>query len=167
MSKDRGQIMSIEPFPRNESERSARDRENVHLGCRRILLATRHMRIFGAAASIIALLTCLMCACQTANVQQAASPSTPKMGQVVIQWPTEQAPDVYGFNIYRSDSSQGPFTRVNSDIISAATGKGKDHYRYVDKPLELGRTYFYYIESISYAGQKKKISSVIPVNARP
>ena len=111
------------------------------------------------------ILASLVCACQTPSPEQAALPPSPKLGQVVIQWPTEYGADIYGFNIYRGESAQGPFTHINADIIPTATGKDKEYYRYVDKPLELGKTYFYYIESISYAGQKRKITPLIPVNA--
>ena len=116
--------------------------------------------------SLLGILASLMCACQTPSAEQPALPPLQKMGQVVIQWPTDYGADVYGFNIYRGESAQGPFVRINADIISTSTGKDKEFHRYIDKPLELGKTYFYYIESISYAGQKTKITPVIPVNAK-
>lgn len=118
----------------------------------------------GALAGIV---TILVFACQTPGTERPGKSPSEKMGQVVIQWPTEYGADVYGFNIYRSESAQGPFTRVNTDIIPSSSGENKEYYRYIDKPLALGKTYFYYIESISYAGQKRKMTPVLPINAVP
>ena len=157
--------MSAETYSRKRGERFACGRD---LASRQSpsMLFRKKATTSGARVLLLAgILASLVCACQTPSLEQAALPSSPNMGQVVIQWPTEYGADVYGFNIYRAESTQGPFTRVNADIIPTATGKDKEYYRYVDKPLELGKTYFYYIESISYAGQKSKITPVIPVNA--
>ena len=167
MNNSHKMSMSAETYSRKRGERFAcgRDLTSRQSPC---TLSRAKVTTSGARVLLLAgILASLVCACQTPSPEQAALPPSPKLGQVVIQWPTEHGADAYGFNIYRGESAQGPFTHVNADIIPAATGEDKEYYRYVDKPLELGETYFYYIESISYAGQKKKITPVIPVNAVP
>ncbi len=167
MNNSHKMSMSAETYSGKRGKRFACGRELIS---RRSPCALSRVKVTTSGARVlylVGILASIVCACHTPSTEQAALPRPPKMGQVVIQWPIEHGVNVYGFNIYRGESAQGPFTHVNADIIPAATSKDKEYYRYVDKPLELGKTYFYYIESISYAGQKRKITPVIPVNAVP
>ncbi|AXA36708.1 hypothetical protein BRCON_1931 [Candidatus Sumerlaea chitinivorans] len=74
-------------------------------------------------------------------------------GQVRIRWRTESQEDNYGFNIYRAESPDGPYTKINKGIIPGAGTTNIPHdYCYVDRPLPRGKVFYYYIESVSNAG---------------
>jgi hypothetical protein len=71
--------------------------------------------------------------------------------KIEIEWETETEINTAGFNIYRSDSAEGEFVRINpqiipsqSDAVSGAT------YLYTDKNVERGKTYFYRLEDIEF-----------------
>jgi hypothetical protein len=71
--------------------------------------------------------------------------------KIDIEWETETEIDTAGFNIYRSNSAEGEFVRINpqiipsqSDAVSGAT------YLYTDKNVERGKTYYYQLEDIEY-----------------
>ena len=71
--------------------------------------------------------------------------------KIEIEWETETEINTAGFNIYRSDSAEGEFVRINpqiipsqSDAVSGAT------YLYTDKNVERGKTYYYQLEDIEY-----------------
>jgi hypothetical protein len=85
-------------------------------------------------------------------------------GKVTIRWRNETEHDNYGFNIYRSEKKEGPFTKLNKEIIpGAGTSSTPKEYVYLDKPLEIGKIFYYYIESISFAGEKERITPVTKV----
>jgi hypothetical protein len=71
--------------------------------------------------------------------------------KIEIEWETETEINTAGFNIYRSDSAEGEFVRINpqiipsqSDAVSGAT------YLYTDKNVERGKTYYYRLEDIEF-----------------
>ena len=41
--------------------------------------------------------------------------------RVVVEWSTASELDTAGFNLYRSESPDGPFEKVNQNLISGAT----------------------------------------------
>jgi hypothetical protein len=73
--------------------------------------------------------------------------------KVVVEWSTASELDTVGFNLYRSDTPQGPGTRVNPDLIppSADPQTGGD-YKFTDTDVIPGRTYYYFLEDISASG---------------
>lgn len=74
-------------------------------------------------------------------------------GRVIIRWRTETQEENLGFNIYRSETPEGPYVKVNPSLIpgEGSTNIPKD-YCYEDKPLPRGKVFYYYIESVSTAG---------------
>ncbi len=91
-------------------------------------------------------------------------PGETAKGKVIITWATESEEDNYGFNIYRGKTKDGPFVKINKEIIQGAgTANDRREYIYADQPLEIGDTYYYYIESVSFAGQKEAFTPVSPV----
>jgi hypothetical protein len=79
-------------------------------------------------------------------------------GRVFIRWRTESQDDNYGFNIYRSEQADGPYTKINAYIIpgEGSTNIPKD-YCYMDKPVPRGKVFYYYIESVSNQGVAEKV----------
>jgi hypothetical protein len=76
---------------------------------------------------------------------------------VVVKWRTESELNNLGFDVYRSESLDGTFTKVNQTRIAGAGTDGTPHsYRFTDENVEVGQTYYYYIEDISYNGERHR-----------
>jgi len=96
------------------------------------------------------------------NASEQKAPE-PIKGKITIRW-QNQSQETYGFNIYRGDSREGPFTKINKDIIPAAGSAGtQKEFVFIDQPLEIGKSFYYYVESVSFAGQKEAITPVTKV----
>ena len=83
-----------------------------------------------------------------------------------LKWSTASEVDNFGFDIYRGDSEEGPFVRLNeTPIAGAGTSDVPTYYEYVDDTIDPRRGYYYYIESISISGERERFT---PVNyAKP
>ena len=77
----------------------------------------------------------------------------PAGASVVVEWTTANEVDTAGFNLYRSDSPDGPFIQINSSLIPASTDPlTGGQYEYLDTAVEPGRTYYYQLEDVEYSG---------------
>ena len=67
---------------------------------------------------------------------------------IQLSWQSAQENDLIGFNIYRSESPDGPQVQINYELIAAITpGQLQGNaYRFVDTTAEAGKTYFYWVE---------------------
>ncbi len=90
--------------------------------------------------------------------------------KVTLHWTTESEIDNKGFNIYRSLSADGIFSKVNEELIpGAGNSYMRLDYDYTDKGLTNGLEYFYKLESVSYGNALStyhQIVSAIPSRAR-
>ena len=69
----------------------------------------------------------------------AASPS-PKPLSNAIKWSTASEVENFGYDVFRGDKEEGPFTKLNSKIIAGAgTVDEPRYYQYVDETIEVGR----------------------------
>jgi len=72
---------------------------------------------------------------------------------VVITWVTEAEIDNAYFNLYRAESEEGPYEKINSSPISA---KGESpagaSYVYTDTNLQSGMSYWYKLEDVDLSG---------------
>gem|GEM_PF-3313709 len=86
-------------------------------------------------------------------------------GSVTLAWKTASEIENAGFNLYRSESKQGNYTKINEQLIPAkgSAVQGAD-YIFIDKNVKNGRTYYYKLEDIDTAG-KRTIHG--PVQATP
>jgi len=118
-------------------------------------------------SSLICILLCIgLGSCSLFSKEQNPVKSSDKdpQGKVIIRWRNETEHDNYGFHIYRGKTEKGPFKKINKEIIpGSGTTSTPREYVYVDQPLEIGETFYYYIEAISFAGVKEKITPVTPV----
>jgi hypothetical protein len=73
--------------------------------------------------------------------------------KIVIEWSTESELDIAGFNLLRGESLEGPFTRINPQLIPPSKDPltGGD-YAYEDMDLKPGVTYYYVLEDIDISG---------------
>lgn len=71
--------------------------------------------------------------------------------KIEIEWETETEINTAGFNIYRSDTAEGEFVRINEQIIpSQSDAVSGATYVYLDDRVERGKTYYYRLEDIDY-----------------
>ncbi|MCX7766244.1 MAG: hypothetical protein N2246_06020 [Candidatus Sumerlaeia bacterium] len=87
-------------------------------------------------------------------------PPAEQTAKIRILIPKIQSKNYYGFNIYRSESRDGPFIKVNKQLILAPSPEEKTPQYYIDEPLIKGKVYYYYIEGIDYLGKKERITPV-------
>ena len=83
-------------------------------------------------------------------------------GGVALAWETVSEVDNAGFNIYRANSAEGPWTRVNETLIATQTpGSSEGHaYAWTDTALAggaasasaAGVTYWYMLEDVALDG---------------
>ena len=89
--------------------------------------------------------------------------------QVTLDWKTASEINTAGFNVYRSESVDGPYVRINSQLIPASTDSlvgGK--YEYQDTTVSPGKTYYYQLEDVEYNGASTRHPAVsVTVAATP
>ena len=68
---------------------------------------------------------------------------------IVIFWTTGSELETVGFHVYRSESINGPFNRVNQTLITAhGSSIQGDDYHFIDRAVVTGTTYFYQLEEV-------------------
>ena len=73
------------------------------------------------------------------------------MPVVSLQWVTRREEDNIGFNVYRSQTKNGAFEKVNPQLIRSSQS---GHYKFVDGTIEAGRRYYYKIEDVDLSGAR-------------
>lgn len=72
---------------------------------------------------------------------------------VTVEWTTATETHTAGFNVSRADSSDGPFTRINTRIVPGSPDPlhgGK--YQYLDTSADPAHTYYYKLEEVEDDG---------------
>lgn len=78
-----------------------------------------------------------------------------------IRWSTASEVDNFGFDVYRSESPDGPFERLNEDTIEGGgTTDEPREYSWTDDTIDPHTTYYYYVESLSMTGEREKFTPV-------
>jgi len=73
--------------------------------------------------------------------------------EVMIQWDTASEVDTAGFNLYRSEVEEGPFEKINNELVPASSDPyAGSNYSYRDKDVEAGINYFYQLEDVDKKG---------------
>ena len=79
-------------------------------------------------------------------------------GAVIITWATESELDNAGFNILRSVSRSGEFTKINAQLIPGAGTTGeKNTYTWTDTSAKPNVVYYYQIEDVSLDGEHRTL----------
>ena len=80
---------------------------------------------------------------------------------VVLKWTTESEVDNAGFYIHRSETKNGEFKVVNPTMIQGAgTTSERNTYTWKDTTAKPNVAYYYRIEDISHAGDRKQLATV-------
>jgi hypothetical protein len=97
----------------------------------------------------------------------AAAPQSPpppsQVREVRLKWTAASEDRLYGYLVYRAEDRQGPYRRVSREIVRVQPAEtGPQHrYEYVDREVQAGRTYFYYLDVITVGGRKVTFSGVL------
>lgn len=84
---------------------------------------------------------------------------------IIIDWTTESEIDNAGFNLYRSESEDGEYVKINPSLIptKGSSTQGAS-YQFVDDNVKNRNTYYYKLEDIDLSGNSTFHG---PVNATP
>ncbi|NOX88983.1 MAG: S8 family serine peptidase [Calditrichaeota bacterium] len=79
----------------------------------------------------------------------------------LLSWRTESEIDNLGFNILRSNSANDDFRTIasflsDSTLRGLGTSSAGKEYRFIDKTVKAGNTYYYLLEDVSINGSKTK-----------
>jgi hypothetical protein len=70
-----------------------------------------------------------------------------------VAWITASELNTAGFNVLRGNTPNGPFTRVNPELIPAANDPlVGGSYIFTDTNVSFGQTYYYRIEEVEFSG---------------
>ena len=76
---------------------------------------------------------------------------------VVVSWRTESEINNSGSNVYRSESRDSKFVKINPEMLKGAGISAEPHeYKFVDEAVEPGYTYYYYLKSIDFSGDEQQ-----------
>jgi hypothetical protein len=80
---------------------------------------------------------------------------------LTIRWTTESELDIIGFNIYRADSPDGEFIKVNNELIPPADDPfiGGEHL-FEDENVTSGTTYYYQLETVDRNGNTTRSDTI-------
>ncbi len=73
--------------------------------------------------------------------------------KVTISWETSSETDNNGFNIFRSENTEfSASTTINPWVIAAVNSSSGGSYSFDDNDIEMNKTYYYWLESLSLDG---------------
>ncbi len=99
----------------------------------------RHLALIPGALALVLLVAC-------------GSPNP----VVTIRWTTKSEYNTAGFNLYRAESEDGPYVKINATLIPAKDDPalGGD-YVYTDTQVVAGHTYYYKLEDLDTTGVRE------------
>ena len=71
--------------------------------------------------------------------------------QVALSWTASSSPGIAGYNAYRSTISGGPYTQLNSGLISTTS--------YTDQTLQSAHKYYYVTTAVNSQGVEGSYSN--------
>ncbi|MGB8885100.1 MAG: hypothetical protein WCC87_00150, partial [Candidatus Korobacteraceae bacterium] len=85
------------------------------------------------------------------GTQQTVTVTLTVTAQVILTWTASTSPGIAGYNAYRSTTSGGPYTQLNSSLISTTT--------YNDLAVQNGYTYYYVTTAVNNQGMQSGYSN--------
>ena len=71
--------------------------------------------------------------------------------QIALSWTASTSPGTAGYNVYRSDTNNGPYSRINSSLVTTTS--------YNDQVVQEGPTYYYVTTAVSSQGMESAYSN--------
>ena len=86
----------------------------------------------------------------------------------LLKWEMTNESTIFGYEVYRSIKAEGPFARVNSEIIPRLSDDSaiSSVYRWRDSDVKSGTDYWYYIGVVYQNGRKESLSSAQKIKAK-
>ncbi len=101
--------------------------------------------------------------CTVATVQRIVNailggPCVTDTRLVILNWVASVSSNVIGYNVYRSTTSGGPYTKLNTALVTTTT--------FTDTTVQRGQTYYYVARAVDSAnnesGNSNQASATIP-----
>jgi fibronectin type 3 domain-containing protein len=86
--------------------------------------------------------------CGTAKVSSRVPISSPSSHSVTLRWDASASAGVIGYNIYRSETSYGPYRKLNSTFVTGTS--------YKDVFVSAGETYYYGITAVGRGNSERR-----------
>ena len=87
-------------------------------------------------------------------------PERLETGEIVVRWITESEMNNAGFNILRSETRDGEFTKLNTKLIAGqGTTSERTTYAYADTSAKPNVVYYYQIQDVSLEGQVNTLAT--------
>jgi hypothetical protein len=101
------------------------------------------------------------------RIDEASQQEAPGSGPL-LKWQIANEAGIYGYAIYRGNSADGPFARVNDTIVKAenAGDNTTASYQWRDTTAQKGREYWYYITIFNNNGKKTSLTGPQKVRAK-
>lgn len=78
-----------------------------------------------------------------------------------VHWVTASEHETFGYDVFRGESKEGPFVKLtDKPILGAGTSDERHDYRFVDETIDPTKGYYYYVEEVSLAGVRQRISPI-------
>jgi hypothetical protein len=91
--------------------------------------------------------------CPVTLIKLTSFEAIPASNKVILEWTTESEINNAGFNIYRAESEDGEYVKINPTLIPAeGNGTSGATYKYVDDSVRNRITYYYKLEDIDLKG---------------
>ncbi|MCX5885280.1 MAG: DUF1566 domain-containing protein [Proteobacteria bacterium] len=104
-------------------------------------------------------------ACEPTLITLSSFTTTPSDRAIILKWTTASEIDNAGFNLYRAESENGEYVKINSSLIPAQGSATQGAtYQFVDENVQNRKTYYYKLEDIDLNGTSTLHG---PVSAAP
>jgi hypothetical protein len=83
-----------------------------------------------------------------------------------LRWKTNDVSN-FGYDIFRAESEEGPFVKINNRPVSGALQPGSvQTFEYEDRAIDPRKDYWYYVESISLLGERVRFTPTLKAPAK-
>jgi len=77
------------------------------------------------------------------------------------RWTLASQQDTFGFDVYRGEAEEGPFTRITpKPVLGHGTTDETHKYEFRDDSIDPCKAYWYYVEEVSTSGTRAKFTPV-------
>jgi hypothetical protein len=84
-----------------------------------------------------------------------------------VQWTMASQEDTFGYDVYRSDSKDGPFVRVTKKpVLGAGTTEETFKYQFVDETANPCADHWYFVEHVDSSGIRSKLTELMRAPAK-
>lgn len=83
--------------------------------------------------------------------------ATPGKRKITLNWTANVEPDLAGYNVYRASSAAGPFTKLNTSLVTGTT--------YTNSGLTSGSTWHYRITAVDTSNNESAASATVSATA--